>query len=146
MDGATPSSFLTPGGGYLCKTRCLQETDRLRGCSRGACTHFPTDMMASAGKIHLLGRQTAANIFPSPYCIITCDLTNHQPHSAEDAVELSSIYAEAANRNHPLWGGSLVSSHWPLVVMDVNEGQGRDKDWERPLGCKKRLSKSSTAL
>lgn len=102
--------------------------DRRRGCSGCTSTYLPTDVMASAGNIHLLGLQTAANIFPSPYCIIACDLTNHQLHSAQVTVDLSSIYAEAANRNHPLRDGWLVSSHRPLVVMDVNEGQGRDKE------------------
>lgn len=81
--------------------------------------HLPTDVMASAGNTAPLGLKGPANI--RPHCTATRDLTNHLPHSAILAMPLSSIYTEAANRNHPLYEGRLVSGHWPFMVMDVNE-------------------------
>lgn len=51
IDGwCNSSSFLSPGGSYLCKSRGIGDPE-----AADTCAHLPKDVMASAGNIILLG-------------------------------------------------------------------------------------------
>lgn len=83
------------------------------------CAHLPTCDGISRKHGSPGTQKWPANI--RPRCPATRDLTNHQPHSARLAMPLSSVYRQAANRNHPLYECRPVSRHRPFVEMDVNE-------------------------
>lgn len=139
MDGATQTSFLSPGGSYLRKSRGVGDSGAV-----DTCAHLPMDVMVSAGNVALPGLQNGLLI-----SVLTVP-----PHETLQITSLTALnspclwraYTEAANRNHPLYEGRLVSGHRPFMVMDAKEGWGRGTDRERPLESKNRLRKSSKAL
>lgn len=114
MDGATQSSFLSPGGSYLCKSRGIGDG----GSGRHACIFaYRCD---GVSRKHSSPGTPKGSVISVPTVLphVTLQITGLAALNSPR----SSIYTEAANRNHPLYEGRLVSGHRPFMVMDVTEG------------------------